>query len=68
MKQRILNYTSEYIGIVRKYQDIYSMSLKHKRKWVMQQDNDPKHTNSTQEWLKERKEYVLDWLRQSSIQ
>ncbi len=36
--------------------------LKLKRTWVMQQDNDPKHTSkSTSEWLKENKIKVLEW-------
>ncbi len=34
--------------------------------WVMQQDNNPKHTShSTKEWLKENKVNVLEWLSQS---
>ncbi len=39
--------------------------LKLKRTWVMQQDNDPKHTSkSTSEWLK-KKNKVLEWPSQS---
>lgn len=31
-----------------------------KRKWLMQQDNDPKHTScTTKEWLKKNKASVL---------
>ncbi len=33
--------------------------------WVMQQDNNPKHTShSTKEWLKKNKVNVLEWLSQ----
>ncbi len=40
--------------------------LKLKRTWVMQQDNDPKHTSkSTSEWLKKKKIKVLEWPSQS---
>ncbi len=40
--------------------------LKLKRTWVMQQDNDPKHTSkSTSEWLKKNKIKVLEWPSQS---
>lgn len=40
--------------------------LRRKRYWVMQQDNDPKHTShSTKEWLKKNKLKVLHWLSQS---
>uniref|UniRef100_A0A803K2Y2 Tc1-like transposase DDE domain-containing protein n=1 Tax=Xenopus tropicalis TaxID=8364 RepID=A0A803K2Y2_XENTR len=37
--------------------------LKLKRSWVLQQDNDPKHTSkSTSEWLKKNKMKTLDGL------
>ncbi|MGH0123262.1 UNVERIFIED_CONTAM: hypothetical protein FKN15_021002 [Acipenser sinensis] len=40
--------------------------LKLKCSWVMQQDNDPKHTSkSTSEWLKNKKFKVLEWPSQS---
>ncbi len=40
--------------------------LKLKRTWVLQQDNDPKHTSkSTSEWLKKNKMKTLEWPRQS---
>ncbi len=41
--------------------------LKLKCTWVMQQDNDPKHTSkSTSEWLKKKKKIkVLEWQSQS---
>ncbi len=40
--------------------------LKLKRTWVMQQDNDPKHTSMpTSEWLKKNKIKVLEWPSQS---
>ena len=40
--------------------------LKLKRSWVMQQDNDPKHTSkSTSEWLKRNKMEVLERPSQS---
>ncbi len=40
--------------------------LKLKRTWVMQQDNDPKHTSkSTSEWLKKNKIKVLECPSQS---
>ncbi len=43
---------------------VYEQSLK--RTWVMQQDNNPKHTShSTKEWLKKNKVHVLEWLSQS---
>uniref|UniRef100_A0A8C4N7K6 Transposase n=1 Tax=Eptatretus burgeri TaxID=7764 RepID=A0A8C4N7K6_EPTBU len=36
------------------------------RKWVTQQDNNPKHTSkSTTEWLNQKRFYVLEWPRQS---
>ncbi|KAK3556280.1 hypothetical protein QTP70_007059 [Hemibagrus guttatus] len=38
--------------------------LKLKRTWVLQQDNDPKHTSkSTSEWLKKNKMKTLEWPR-----
>ncbi|MEE6478044.1 hypothetical protein FKM82_011719 [Ascaphus truei] len=38
-----------------------------KRKWLMQQDNNPKHTSrSTKEWLQKKKIHVLEWPSQSS--
>lgn len=41
-------------------------ALKLKRSWIMQQDNDPKHTSkSTSEWLKKNKIKVLEWPSQS---
>ncbi len=40
--------------------------LKMKRTWVLQQDNDPKHTSkSTSEWLKKNKMKTLEWPSQS---
>ncbi|KAK3545498.1 hypothetical protein QTP70_007744 [Hemibagrus guttatus] len=40
--------------------------LKLKRTWVLQQDNDPKHTRkSTSEWLKKNKMKTLEWPSQS---
>ncbi|KAK3548295.1 hypothetical protein QTP70_009088 [Hemibagrus guttatus] len=40
--------------------------LKLKRTWVLQQDNDPKHTSkSTSEWLKKNKMTTLEWPSQS---
>lgn len=40
--------------------------LKLKHTWVLQQDNDPKHTSeSTSEWLKKNKMKTLEWLSQS---
>ncbi|KAK3555601.1 hypothetical protein QTP86_025658 [Hemibagrus guttatus] len=40
--------------------------LKLKRTWVLQQDNDPKHTNkSTSEWLKKNRMKTLEWPSQS---
>lgn len=40
--------------------------LKLKRTWVLQQDNDPKHTSkSTTEWLKKNKMKTLEWPSQS---
>ncbi len=40
--------------------------LKLKRTWVMQQNNDPKHTSKfTSEWLKKNKIKVLEWPSQS---
>ncbi len=40
--------------------------LKLKRTWVMQQDNDPKHTSkSTSEWLKKKQIKVLEWPSQN---
>ncbi len=40
--------------------------LKLNRTWVLQQDNDPKHTSkSTSEWLKKNNIKVLEWPSQS---
>ncbi|KAK3515259.1 hypothetical protein QTP70_013040 [Hemibagrus guttatus] len=40
--------------------------LKLKRTWVLQQDNDPKHTSkSNSEWLKKNKMKTLEWPSQS---
>ncbi|KAG2465365.1 TCB1 transposase, partial [Polypterus senegalus] len=40
--------------------------LNLKRRWVMQQDNDPKHTSrSTKEWPQKNKFNVLEWPSQS---
>ncbi|KAK3562010.1 hypothetical protein QTP86_023463 [Hemibagrus guttatus] len=40
--------------------------LKLKRTWVLQQDNDPKHSSkSTSEWLKKNKMKTLEWPSQS---
>ncbi len=40
--------------------------LKLKRTWVLQQDNDPKHTSkSSSEWLKKNKIKTLEWPSQS---
>ena len=40
--------------------------LKLKCSWVMQQDNDPKHTSkSTSEWLKRKNIKVMEWPSQS---
>ncbi|KAK3568483.1 hypothetical protein QTP86_008234 [Hemibagrus guttatus] len=40
--------------------------LKLKQTWVLQQDNDPKHTSkSTSEWLKKNKMKTLEWPNQS---
>ncbi|KAK3571134.1 hypothetical protein QTP86_001919 [Hemibagrus guttatus] len=40
--------------------------LKLKRTWVLEQDNDPKHTSkSTSEWLKKNKMKTLEWPSQS---
>ncbi|KAK3561446.1 hypothetical protein QTP86_002827 [Hemibagrus guttatus] len=40
--------------------------LKLGQKWVMQQDNDPKHfSKSTKEWLKRKRFHTLDWPSQS---
>ncbi|MCJ8745442.1 hypothetical protein PDJAM_G00130260, partial [Pangasius djambal] len=36
--------------------------LNLKRKWVMQQDNNPKHTScSSKEWIKKNEVNVLEW-------
>lgn len=56
-----------------RYQDILAKNvqpsvrhLKLKHSWVLQQDNDPKHTSkSTSEWLKKNKMRVLEWPSQS---
>ncbi len=41
--------------------------LNLKRRWILQQDNDAKHTScSTKEWLKKNKVNVLEWPSQSS--
>ena len=40
--------------------------LRHGRDWILQQDNDPKHTSkSTQDWLRKKKLKVLEWPSQS---
>ena len=56
-----------------KYQEILEanvqrsvQTLKLKRGWVFQQDNDPKHTSkSTMKYLQERRMKVLEWPPQS---
>lgn len=55
------------------YQDILQENIRPsvrqlqlKREWVMQQDNDSKHTSkSTKEWLTQKKIRVLEWPSQS---
>lgn len=55
------------------YQDILQENLrpsvhqlKLNRRWVLQQDNDPKHrSKSTTEWLKQKKIRLLEWPSQS---
>ncbi|KAK3543408.1 hypothetical protein QTP70_020436 [Hemibagrus guttatus] len=59
--------TPEEEETLRKYS---SESRKHmcelKRTWVLEQDNDPKHTcKSTSEWLKKNKMKTLEWPSQS---
>lgn len=57
----------------RVYQDILQENvrpsvrqLKLRRGWVMQQDNDPKHTsNSTKQWLQQHRIRLLEWPSQS---
>uniref|UniRef100_A0A8C5WF56 Transposase n=1 Tax=Leptobrachium leishanense TaxID=445787 RepID=A0A8C5WF56_9ANUR len=57
----------------RVYQDILQENvrpsvrqLKLRRGWVMQEDNDQKHTsNSTKEWLQQNKIRLLEWPSQS---
>ena len=56
-----------------KYQDILNLNLaaparklKLGRRWIFQQDNDPKHmSKSTQKWLTEHKIKLLPWPSQS---
>ncbi|MGH0169174.1 UNVERIFIED_CONTAM: hypothetical protein FKN15_056301 [Acipenser sinensis] len=51
------------------YQDIVASArrLKLGRKWIFQQDNDPKHTSkSTKKWLIDHKINILQWPSQSS--
>uniref|UniRef100_A0A8D0A0Z2 Tc1-like transposase DDE domain-containing protein n=1 Tax=Sander lucioperca TaxID=283035 RepID=A0A8D0A0Z2_SANLU len=41
-------------------------SVRLKRNWTLQHDNDPKHTSkSTKDWLKTKKWRVLEWPSQS---
>ncbi len=41
-------------------------ALKMGRGWVLQHDNDPKHTaEATKEWLKKKQIKVLEWSSQS---
>uniref|UniRef100_A0A8C1UCV8 Transposase Tc1-like domain-containing protein n=1 Tax=Cyprinus carpio TaxID=7962 RepID=A0A8C1UCV8_CYPCA len=49
---------------------LFQKILKLKRTWVMQQDNDLKHTSkSTSEWLKKNKIKDLEWIKnQTKIQ
>ncbi|KAK3570719.1 hypothetical protein QTP86_025262 [Hemibagrus guttatus] len=45
---------------------MYKLQLPPGRTWVLQQDNDPKHTSkSTSKWLKKNKMKTLEWPSQS---
>lgn len=58
--------SARYQGILGKNVRPSVRDLKLKRTWVLQQDNDPKHTSkSTSEWLKKNKMRVLEWPSQS---
>ncbi len=55
-----------YQKILRRMSGPSVCDLKLKRTWVMQQDNDLKHTSkSTSEWLKKNKIKVSEWPNQS---
>ncbi len=55
-----------YLKILKENVQPSVCDLKLKHTWVMQQDNDPKHTSkSTSEWLKKNKIKVLEWPSQS---
>lgn len=63
--QGIMN-SEEYCKILEHNLSPSVLKLKLGRRWIMQHDNDPKHSsNTTKEWLKKKKIRVLDWPSQS---
>ncbi|KAK3555833.1 hypothetical protein QTP86_029038 [Hemibagrus guttatus] len=55
-----------YQKILKKNVRLSVCDLRLKRTWVLQQDNDPKHSSkSTSEWLKKNKMKTLEWPSQS---
>ncbi len=61
-----MNSFSEYQKILKENVRPSVCDLKLKRTWVMQQNNDPKHTSkSASEWLKKNKIKDLEWPNQS---
>ncbi len=58
-----------YQNILKENVRLSVCDLKLKHTWVMQQDNDPKHTSqSNSEWLKKNKINVFEWPSQNLIE
>ena len=55
-----------YVDILKQHLKTSVRKLKLGRKWVLQRNNDPKHTSKVvAKWLKDNKVKVLEWPSQS---
>ena len=55
-----------YVNILKQHLKTSVRKLKLGRKWVLQMDNDPKHTSKVvAKWLKDNKVKVMEWPSQS---